>query len=135
MSSSSASGVYLLDSSILIRSLRGDGAIRARLAGTTTLYIPSIALGELYFGAYGSPTRASAAIKDVDALATGMTILATDATTAQIYGRIGNELKAKGLVLPANDLWIAAIGIQYGLTLAAHDAHFDWIDGLAVEQW
>ena len=37
--------------------------------------------------------------------------------------------------MPANDLWIAATGIQYGLTLAAHDAHFDWIDGLSVEQW
>lgn len=56
-----------------------------------------------------------------------MTILAVDATTAQIYGRIRNELKMKGLAMPANDLWIAAIGIQYGLTLAAHDTHFDWI--------
>jgi tRNA(fMet)-specific endonuclease VapC len=37
--------------------------------------------------------------------------------------------------MPANDIWIAAISIQYGLTLAARDIHFDWIDGLNVEQW
>jgi tRNA(fMet)-specific endonuclease VapC len=128
------SGVYLLDSSILILSLRGDAAIRARLGATSTLYIPSVALGELYFGAHGSPTRGAAALSDVDALATGMTILAVDTTTAQIYGRIRHELKIKGLAMPANDLWIAAVGIQYGLTLAARDAHFDWIDGLSVEQ-
>lgn len=74
-------------------------------------------------------------MRDIDALASGMTILAVDATTAQIFGRISNDLKAKGLTMPTNDLWIAATGIQYGLTLAAHDAHFDWIDGLSVEQW
>src|SRR5262249_26442783 len=25
--------------------------------------------------------------------------------------------------------------IQYDITLAAHDSHFDWIGGLKVEQW
>jgi hypothetical protein len=96
LSSASASGgvgVFLLDSSVLIRSLRGDSIIRARLTGTTVLYLPSGALGELYFGAYGSPTRTADAIQDVNWLAAGMTIVAVDATTAQIYGQIGNELK------------------------------------------
>jgi tRNA(fMet)-specific endonuclease VapC len=37
--------------------------------------------------------------------------------------------------MPDNDLWIAATAIQYNITLAAHDAHFDWITGLLVEQW
>ncbi len=134
-SGSSGGGVYLLDASVLILSLRGDTTIRARIAGTTTLYIPSIALGELYFGALGSPTRATAALADVDTLAASMTILGVDATTARLYGRIKNDLKSKGLAIPDNDLWIAAIAIQYGVMLAARDTHFDWIDGLSVEQW
>jgi len=29
--------------------------------------------------------------------------------------------------MPDNDLWIAATAIQYGVTLAARDAHFTWI--------
>jgi predicted nucleic acid-binding protein len=37
--------------------------------------------------------------------------------------------------MPTNDLWIAATAIQHGLTLAARDIQFDWIDGLSVEQW
>jgi tRNA(fMet)-specific endonuclease VapC len=37
--------------------------------------------------------------------------------------------------MPDNDLWIAATAIQYDITLAARDGHFDWIDGLKVEQW
>ncbi len=51
------SGIYVLDTSILVLSLRGDTLIRARLASTTQLYIASIALDELYFGAYGLALR------------------------------------------------------------------------------
>jgi len=131
----SGSGVYLLDTSVVILSLRGDATIRARLAGTTTLYLPSVAMGELYFGAQGSPSRAAAAVADVDSLAASMTVLSVDATTARLYGRVKNDLKSKGLAIPDNDLWIAATAVQYGITLAARDAHFDWIDGLNVEQW
>lgn len=128
-------GIYLLDSSILIRSLRGDQIVRDRIAAASKLYIPDIALGELYFGAFGSPTRPADALVDVDALAATMTIVGTDGTTALIYGRIKDELKRKGFTMPDNDLWIAATAIQYDLTLAARDAHFNWIAGLRVEQW
>ncbi|HEX6816745.1 MAG TPA: PIN domain-containing protein [Ktedonobacterales bacterium] len=128
-------GIYLLDTSILILSLRSDSAVRARLAATTQLYIASTALGELYFGAYGSPTRASAALTDVASLAASYPILGTDAVTADVYGRIKQDLKRGGLIMPDNDLWIAAVSIQYDVTLAARDAHFNWITGLHVEQW
>jgi tRNA(fMet)-specific endonuclease VapC len=129
------SGVYLLDTSILILSLRGDQPIRTRLAATTRLYISSVALGEIYFGAYHSPTRSAAALSDVVTLATTNTIIGTDALTADIYGRIKHELRQDGRSMPENDLWIAATAIQYGVTLAARDTHFDWINSLRVEQW
>ena len=128
-------GVYALDTSILILSLRSDAAIRSRLAHTTTLFIPSIALGELYSGAYGSPTRAQAAIADITALAANMTILGVDAIAAEIYGRIKDDLRRRHFFMPDNDLWIAATAIQYGVTLAARDAHFTWITDLSSEQW
>lgn len=128
-------GIYLLDTSILVLSLRGDATIRAQLAATTLLYLPSIAVGELYVGAYGSPTRASAAVQDVNTLAASMTVLSCDATTAQLYGSIKNDLKSRRLLIPDNDLWIAATALQYGVTLAARDAHFNWVTSLHVEQW
>lgn len=133
--SSTGSGAYLLDSSVLILSLRGDATIKARIASLSTGYVSSIVLGELYFGAYGSPTRKDAALKDVATIMTTITDLPLDALTAEIYGRIKQELKAKGFQMPDNDLWIAATAIQYDLTLAARDSHFDWIDGLKIEQW
>lgn len=128
-------GIYILDTSILVLSLRGDSSIRTRLAPTTQLYIASIALGELYFGAYGSPTRASAALADIASLAASYPILGVDAITGDIYGRIKQDLKRAGRAIPDNDLWIAAVAIQYDVVLAARDTHFDWIAGLRVEQW
>jgi tRNA(fMet)-specific endonuclease VapC len=128
-------GIYLLDTSILVLSLRGDAGIRARLAAASTLYLPSVAVGELYVGAFGSPTRATDAVHDVDALAASMTALGCDATTAQTYGSIKHDLKRRGLPMPDNDLWIAATALQYRVTLAARDAHFNWVTALSVEQW
>ena len=129
------SGAYLLDTSVLILSLRGDAAIKARVASLSAGYVSSIVLGELYFGAYGSPTRKDAALKDIAAIMTTITALSLDAITAEIYGRFKQNLKAKGFQMPDNDLWIAATAIQYDITLAARDGHFNWIDGLKIEQW
>ena len=131
----SSGGDYLLDSSVLIPSLRGDTAISARIDSLPQVYVSSIVLGELYFGAFGSPTRPADALSDIQGVEQNATILAADATTALIYGRIGQDLKGKHLTMPENDVWIAATAIQYDLTLAARDAHFNWIAGLRVEQW
>jgi tRNA(fMet)-specific endonuclease VapC len=108
------------------------GAITARIASVPAGYVSSIVLGELYFRAYGSPTRQEAALQDIAMIMQSLTILASDASTAQIYGRIKQSLKSKGLFMPDNDLWIAAIAIQYGITLAARASHFDWIDKLRL---
>ncbi|MEM9153339.1 MAG: VapC toxin family PIN domain ribonuclease, partial [Cyanobacteria bacterium P01_F01_bin.3] len=33
-------------------------------------------------------------------------------------------LRVKGRPLPENDIWIAALALQYDLVLVTHDAHF-----------
>lgn len=126
---------YVLDTSVFIRSLRGDTAIASRIASAPQVYVSSTVLGELYYGAYGSPTRPDAAVAAVETIERAVAILLSDSMTARIYAQIKLDLKKRGLTIPDNDLWIAAIAIQYDVTLAAHDAHFDWIGGLRVEQW
>lgn len=126
---------YLLDSSVLIRSLRGDATITSRIDSAPQVYISSIVIGELYYGAYGSPTRPDAAFADVEARVRSIAVLTPDAPTAALYARTRFDLKRRGLTLPDNDLWIAATAMQYDVTLAARDAHFNWISGLRIEQW
>ena len=129
------SGAYLLDSSILIRSLRGDATIGARIDNAPQVFVSSIVLGELYFGAYGSLTRRVEGLAEVEMIEQTITTLSPDAATARLYAQTKHDLKQRGLTIPDNDLWIAALAIQYDVTLAARDAHFDWITGLRVEQW
>lgn len=125
---------YLLDTSVLILVLKQDVAILKRMANVQPVYISSIALGELYYGAEHS-SYVERSLAEVNGLAKTATILATDKATAEIYGHFKHEQRIKGLMLPDNDLWIADEAIQYGLTLTARDRHFMWIDGLALEQW
>jgi tRNA(fMet)-specific endonuclease VapC len=125
---------YLLDTGILIRSLRGDAAINARIASEPSLYTSSTVLGELYYGAYGSPHEADD-LRAVDELALRLPILGIDKETAKRYGQIKRQQRLKGQMLPENDMWIAATAIQYGITLAGRDTHFTLISGLTYEQW
>lgn len=125
---------YLLDSSVLVLSLRQDTTTLQRLAKAKALYVSSIALGELYHGAAHS-VHVEKSLGEVDGIAHSMTILVTDSATAKIYGHVKHVQRTQGLMIPDNDLWIAATAIQYRLTLAARDQHFTWIAGLALEQW
>jgi len=96
--------------------------------------LPSIVLGELYFGAHKSG-RVEENLARIDEFAISSSILACDTDTAKEYGIIKNTVRMKGRPIPENDIWIAAIARQYGLTLVTRDAHFDEIEGLSVNIW
>lgn len=125
---------YLLDSSVLVLSLRQDATTFQRLARAKALYVSSVALGELYYGAAHS-IHVEKSLGEVDGIVHSMTILVSDSATAKIYGYVKHVQRTKGLMIPDNDLWIAATAIQYRLTLATRDRHFSWIAGLDLEQW
>ncbi len=128
------SGSVLLDTNIIIGILAKDEAILSRLAETESVFLPSIALGELYFGAFKSAHPDDNAER-IDRLADSTAILYCDGTTALHYGRIKTTLRARGRPIPENDIWIAAIAQQHGLTVVSRDLHFREIENLSVEEW
>lgn len=128
------SGSVLLDTNILIGILAKDEAILSRLVKTEAVFLPSIALGELYFGAFKSAHPDDNAER-IDRLAASTAILYCDGTTALHYGRIKTSLRAKGRPIPENDIWIAAIAQQHSLTVVSRDLHFGEIENLSVEEW
>ena len=71
----------------------------------------------------------------MDELAGRSSVLVCDGETAKHYGEVKNLLRAKGRPLPENDLWVAAIALQHGLTLVTRDAHFNEIADLTVVAW
>ncbi|OQY14885.1 MAG: hypothetical protein B6I32_08525 [Desulfobacterium sp. 4572_20] len=62
-------------------------------------------------------------------------ILGCDLQTSREYAKIKNALREKGRPIPENDIWIAAIAVQYNLTLVSRDDHFKRIDRLHTEIW
>jgi tRNA(fMet)-specific endonuclease VapC len=94
-----------------------------------------IAIGELLYGASKS-TRAEENAARIREFAGAVSILPVTGDTAEQYGAIKNELRAKGRPIPENDIWIAALARQHDLTLVSRDQdHFREVPGLRLETW
>ena len=128
------SGRFLLDSNIVIALFARDATILEHLAQAEAILIPTIVIGELYYGARKS-ARASDNIARLEAFAAVVPVLGCDAHTASHYGRIKDDPRRKGQPIPENDIWIAAIALRHGLTLVTRDAHLGKIDALPVVAW
>jgi tRNA(fMet)-specific endonuclease VapC len=60
-------------------------------------------------------------------------ILPLDRNVAWEYGRAFRYLQANGLLIGANDLWIAAAGIAYRMPVVSRNArHYSRVPGLEV---
>jgi len=97
------------------------------------IFVPVIAIGELYFGAELSG-NSSKYIPDIIEVSSSYPVLTIDEDTCRQYGIIKASLRRKGKPIPENDVWIAAIALQYHLTIATRDKHFKVVEGLAVEK-
>lgn len=127
-------GTILLDSNLVVAFFNGDAEVARRMNEADALFISTIVLGELYFGARKS-AKISANVQRVDTFARRYAILDCNFATAQRYGIIKSALQTIGRPIPENDAWIAATAMQHNLTLATRDAHFRGVDGLQVEAW
>lgn len=127
-------GRFLLDTNIVIAIFANEANVQARLVNAKEIFVPAIVPGELYYGAYKS-SRITENLAKIDGFAAGSAVLVSDKATAQAYGQIKNTLRAKGRSIPENDIWLAAIALQYNLALVTRDGHFGEIDGLVIETW
>jgi tRNA(fMet)-specific endonuclease VapC len=128
------SGRYLLDTNIIIALFASESSIMDSLAQADETFLPSIALGELHYGARKSG-RSQENLERIEALVANGTIIACDADTARQYGDVKNKLRIKGRPLPENDVWIAALALQHGLTLVTRDSHFQEVENLQTVAW
>ena len=127
-------GRCLLDTNIVIALFANEFSITRRLGEAEEVFTPSIVLGELYYGARRSK-RVQENVARIEEFAERSTVLACDTETARRYGEVKDRLRHQGRPIPENDIWIAAIALQYDLTLAARDAHFEKVNDLKFETW
>ncbi|MCY4515233.1 MAG: type II toxin-antitoxin system VapC family toxin [Candidatus Tectomicrobia bacterium] len=94
--------------------------------------MPNIVVGELLYGFRGG-SRLQRNVDELQAFLDSpyVKVPAMTFTTADRYARIAATLRARGLPIPSNDIWIAAHTMETGADLVSYDRHFDRIDGLA----
>ena len=119
----------ILDTNALSAWADGHAAIEAPLRVADRLVVPSVVLGEYYFGIRQSRYRSR--YQEWLARYLPLTeIAAVNAATADTYADIRLELKRLGAPIPSNDAWIAALARQHGLSVLSNDRHFDVVEGV-----
>lgn len=126
---------YLLDTNIVIGLFANESSVIQNIKSFTgSIFIPSIVIGELFYGAEQS-TRKEENRKRIEALTEASLVIDCDSDTARLYGKIKSGLKAKGTPIPENDIWIAALAEQHKFTLVTRDKHFNNIETISIESW
>ena len=114
----------ILDTNALSAWAEGHVGIEMPLRSADRLVVPSVVLGEYYFGIRQSRQR-----RRYEAWLTRCLPLTEIATitsaTADAYADIRLELKRSGTPIPPNDAWIAALARQHDLAVLSNDNHFN----------
>ncbi|MEM6361664.1 MAG: type II toxin-antitoxin system VapC family toxin [Bacteroidota bacterium] len=128
--------IFLVDTNIIVDFFKGDPAIASNLA-ISELFIPSIVVGELYFGAYASSITygREKRLKEIAYFLEQYPIVEVSEKTANYYGQIKSQLKQMGKPIPENDVWIAALAKEYNLPIASRDKHFEYVSELGITVW
>jgi len=108
---------------------RGD-AYRPHVKGKTVA-VSFITVGELYHWAEKRKWSAKSR-QNLEERLKAVVIVPYDAELCRTYGRVRASLPT-GLVVAANDLWIAACAIRHAITLVTNNRkHFERIPGLTI---
>jgi tRNA(fMet)-specific endonuclease VapC len=128
---------YLLDTNIIIASMKGHVAVRERLENTplSALILSPVVLGELEFGAEKSAHSGRNRARLAE-LAERLPLAMLDAETSRCYGRIRATLESLGTPIGANDTWIAAQALAMDAVIVTDNVgEFSRVPGLVLENW
>ncbi len=94
------------------------------------LALSVIAYGEIYEGLLSgrNPERLS----QFEDFCRTLDIVAPNIGVARQYASVRLALRSQSLLIPDNDLWIAATALAHGLSLVSRDEHFARVPGLKL---
>ena len=123
----------LLDTNAYSAFMSGDKSVFEYIVESEVVYLSTIVIGELFAGFHGGGKL----IQNREELRSflrkdGVEVIDVTVETAEIFGEIKAGLRKKGMMLPLNDIWIAAHSIETGSKLITYDKHFTSISGLRV---
>jgi len=123
----------VLDTNAYTRLLIGEEDVLDIIGTADTIYMSIFVLGELYAGfAGGRKERENKETLNRFLLKPTAKILNATAETAEVFGKVKQDLKKAGTPIPINDVWIAAHAIETGSTIITYDSHFKNVAGLRL---
>lgn len=129
---------YLLDTNICVYALNhSDVALsdRLRAARRSDLFVSSLTIGELLFGARRS-ARSTENVKRVARFVAPLRELHFEQRAAEAYGALRAELASNGTQFGTVDMLLAATALAHGLTVVTNNVgEFKRAAGLRVEDW
>lgn len=129
--------IYMLDTNAIIAIRRSGAAANERLRAmdTGTVVMSVVTYGELLYG-IGKSADPDGGRATLERLARAIPVLHLEDRDAVHYGDIRCELARRGMMIGANDLWIAAQARSRNLTLVtANRGEFERVPGLRSEDW
>lgn len=115
-----------LDTNRYVDAARGVVEVAERLRFASEIYLPLMVLAELRSGfVAGSRQVENERLLARFFASPRVTLLAPDEQTTHTYAALHFQLRRQGTPIPTNDIWIASLVLQHGLTLYARDRHFD----------
>jgi len=121
----------ILDTNVIVKYLAGDDSAKQLIDNASKLSVPVIVVGELYYGAQKS-SRTEDNLSLFNSFLSNFSIIPVDERIAEVYGKVKEQLRVKGVNIPENDIWIAATAMSLQNRLLTYDAHFKSVDGLIV---
>jgi tRNA(fMet)-specific endonuclease VapC len=130
----------LIDASVLIEHERGRLDLEDQVRGRENeeFFLSVITGSELLHGVHRARNTAVRARRSawVEAILTRLPLLPVDVSIARAHAQIWADLAARGQLIGAHDLWLAASCIAKGLTIVtANVREFERVPGLMLERW
>lgn len=114
-----------LDTNAYSDFMRGEPNRVQVLRAAGLIFLPLIVLGELRAGfAAGNQESTNAANLQRFLNSPRVSVLIPDEQTTHHYAQLYLQLRKKSVIIPTNDLWIAALVVQHSLVLCTSDDHF-----------
>jgi len=124
---------YLIDTNWVISFLNGKADAVGLLGNLANegIAISIITWGEIYEGLLSASSQQHRLAQFESFVAT-VDLLTLNTDVAQQYGTIRSHLRLQGLLIPDNDIWIAATALAYNYTLVSQDKHFSRVPNLTL---
>ncbi len=129
--------MYLLDTNIIIYSLKGNQTVQENLQmrRNDSLCVSVISLMELYYSAYKSQ-RVESNLAKVKTIEKTLKVIQAGEEIVELFGMLKAQLEAKGQSVDDFDLMIASTALAHNLILVTNNIrHFQKIEGLKLENW